>query len=145
MAAPSHGRWARPIQTGLLLFRRGMGPVLPGGGLMADTAIAPTLAESGYELPYWSAVGDSDGATAGRSMEEQLTPILRVNGCPAVPDAAQDGGYRPDALRTAENYYTPEKGYTDGERLCTRILSGGGWYAAYRLYSDEEHAARRNP
>ena len=49
------------------------GPVLPGGGLMANTAIAPTLAESGCELPYWVCVGDSDGATAGRSMEEQLT------------------------------------------------------------------------
>lgn len=119
------------------------GPVLPGGGLMADTAIAPTLAESGCELPYWVCVGDSDGATAGRSMEEQLTPILRVNGCPAVPDAAQDGGYRPDALRTAENYYTPEKGYTDGERLCTRIYQAadGTPRIGYTVMKNMPHGA----
>ena len=119
------------------------GPVLPGGGLMADTAIAPALAESGCELPYWVCVGDSDGATAGRSMEEQLTPILRVNGCPAAPDAAQDGGYRPDALRTAENYYTPEKGYTDGERLCTRIYqaSDGTPRIGYTVMKNMPHGA----
>lgn len=119
------------------------GPVLPGSGLMADTAICPELTEKGFELPYWVCVGDNDGATAGCRMEEQLTPVLRANRCPAKVDKAEDGGYHPDAIRTGENFYTVQKGYTDGERLFTRLYQAadGTPRVGYTVMKNMPHGA----
>lgn len=119
------------------------GPVLPGGGLMADTAIRPELQEQGYAMPYWVCVGDSDGATSGRSMEEQLTPMLQANKCISQQNTAEDGGWHPDIVYTGENYYTVESGYTEGERLFTRIYTtaDGTPRVGYTVVKNMPHGA----
>ena len=118
------------------------GPVLPGNGLMADTAISPALSDSGCELPYWVCAGDSDGATSGVCMKEQLEPVLKANGCTA-PESEEEGGFRPDAVRDGQNYYTQEKGYQSGDRFYTRLYTAadGMPRVGYTVMKNMPHGA----
>lgn len=118
------------------------GPVNVPGGLISHQVIAPELTEGGWEMPYWVCVGDNDPVTAGTSMEEQLTPMLKANGCPAAASVTEDGGYCPDDVRTGE-FYPRQNGYEAGERLHTRAYVGpdGEARVCYTRMKDMPHGA----
>ena len=69
------------------------------------------FAEKGYEIPFWICVGDSD-AKAAADREDELDIVLPANGCDRTAEGAWDAG----------NRYTADKGYTQGERLSTRVF-----------------------
>ncbi len=66
--------------------------------------------ESGYEMPFWICVGDSDGK-ASAFREDELDIVLPANGCDRSTEEI-----------LGEEFYTKEKGYTQGERFNTRIF-----------------------
>lgn len=45
---------------------------------------------------------------------------------------AEDGGYRPDEVRTGA-FYSGQKGYAEGDRLYTRVYSGPGLWCTLGL------------
>lgn len=99
------------------------GPVRAPGGIMQPTALCPALAASGYQLPYWVTVGDSDPAAAV-DLDEQLEVMLAVNGCEPKPAQGLFTRYAPDEVRTGQNWYTPARGYRQGERFTTCLYNG---------------------
>ena len=96
------------------------GPVRAPGGIMQPQALCPALIPSGYQLPYWVTVGDSDPA-APVDLDEQLEVMLAVNGCTCRPAEDLFTRYAPDEIRTGENWYTAENGYRQGGRFCTYV------------------------
>lgn len=118
------------------------GPVHVPGGLISHQAIEPELLEGGWEMPYWVCAGDNDPVTTLESMEEQLTPLLKANHCTSASSEAEDGGYRPDEVRTGA-FYSGQKGYAEGDRLYTRVYSGpdGEARVCYTLMKNMPHGA----
>lgn len=55
---------------------------------------------------------------------------------------AEDGGYRPDEVRTGA-FYSGQKGYAEGDRLYTRVYSGpdGEARVCYTLMKNMPHGA----
>lgn len=92
-------------------------------GLVAHEAICPALVEEEYELPSWICAGDQDAVTGPTDAAEQLGPLLAANRCRAMP-AQNVWGFVPDGIRSAD-YYTPEKGYKQGERFFTGVFQDG--------------------
>ncbi len=70
-----------------------------------------TFAESGYEMPFWIVVGDSD-SKAGADREPELDIILRANHCERSSEEIWNG----------ENHYTEEAGFAEGNRFHTRVF-----------------------
>lgn len=73
------------------------------------------FAASGYEMPFWICVGDSD-AKAAANRDDELGIVLPANGCDPASEQAWDG----------ENHYTADAGYLDGARMDTRVFSTAG-------------------
>ncbi|MBQ1531209.1 MAG: hypothetical protein IIZ57_03610 [Solobacterium sp.] len=67
--------------------------------------------DSGYDMPFWICVGDSDGK-ASADREDELDILIPVNHCVRTSNEVWDG----------TNHYTKENGYTDGERFTTRVF-----------------------
>lgn len=99
------------------------GPVRVPGGIMQPTAFCPAFAASGCQLPYWVTVGDSDPAAAV-DLDEQLEVMLAANGCKTSLAEGLFTRYAPDEMRTGQNWYTPARGYRQGERFTTYIYNG---------------------
>ncbi|MBQ6451507.1 MAG: hypothetical protein IJJ29_06255 [Solobacterium sp.] len=66
--------------------------------------------DSGYEMPMMIFVGDSDGK-ASSYREDELDILLKANHCS-----------RDTEKILGEEYYTAEKGYTQGDRFYTRVF-----------------------
>lgn len=73
------------------------------------------FAASGYEMPFWICVGDSD-AKAAANRDDELGIVLPANGCDPASEQAWDG----------RNHYTADAGYLDGDRMDTRVFSTAG-------------------
>ena len=87
---------------------------------LAHPVYMERLRAEGYEMPAWICVGDQDPAADLGSLREQLEYLLPANGCRAEEDGSLFG-YACDAERTAENYYTKERGYREGDRFRTAV------------------------
>lgn len=87
---------------------------------LAHPVYMEKLREEGYEMPAWICVGDQDPAAGVESLREQLEYLLPVNGCRIEEDGSLFG-YRCDEKRTAENYYTEDQGYLEGNRFHTEV------------------------
>lgn len=115
-------------------------------GLVQDDAISPELLSSGYELPYWIYVGDNDPAT-GTDVDGQLELMLAANGCSKKPcqNPMSATRFAPDEVRTGENYYTPSRGYVQGDRFQTLIYHGpdGMPRVGYTVMKNMPHGAIR--
>lgn len=66
--------------------------------------------DSGFEMPFWICVGDSDGKAAA-NREDELDIILPANHL----------SRESEEIRRAE-YYTKEKGYAQGDRFFSRVF-----------------------
>lgn len=89
-----------------------------GPGLSAVKVLGPGeyvycdgFEDSGYEMPFWTVVGDSD-SKAGAFREDELDILLKANGCDRSTEEIWNG----------ENHYLKEKGYLEGERFFTRVF-----------------------
>lgn len=81
--------------------------------------------ESGLQMPVFAVDGDNDHGSwkVFDKRLEFMDGMLRANGCRMLPEETDFNlRYRPDGVRTQENYYTPENGYTDGERFRTYVF-----------------------
>lgn len=105
-------------------------------------AISPSMESSGYELPYWVTVGDSDAAAAV-DVDEQLDVMLAVNGCRRRPAEGLSTRFAPDEIRTGENWYTPDRGYKQGGRFKTFLYhaSDGTPRVGYTVMQNMPHGA----
>lgn len=110
--------------------------------VVMDDAVAPSLEASGFELPYWVTVGDNDPA-AVVDVDEQLEPLLKVNGCALRPAQGLTTRFAPDEIRTGDNWYTPERGYRQGSRFTTLVYRGqdGEVRVGYTVMKDMPHGA----
>lgn len=80
--------------------------------VMGSYYYEPHFAESGYEMPVWICVGDNDNK-AGAYREDELDVMLPANGCLRESEKILD----------EHNCYTADKGFKEGNRLCTRVFS----------------------
>ena len=80
-------------------------------GAMYQPTIQPAFLEKNLRTPYFVCIGDQDPAARPESLDEQVDTVVKVNGL------AKEA----DEIRTGENYYTKENGYTSGDRFTTRI------------------------
>lgn len=116
------------------------GPV-KAPGLVTHQAISPKLLEEGYEMPCWICAGDNDPVTTPSDSLDQLEPLLAANHC-----AAQRGedvcGFIPHELWQKE-YYTPQKGYVQGDRFSTRVFrdTNGEFRVGYTIMKNMPHGA----
>ena len=111
-------------------------------GVIQHHAVMPEFLQGGYEMPYWVCVGDNDPA-AGLDVDGQLEPMLEANGCAKRPAEGMPSRFAPDEVRTGENWYTPEKGYKQGERFTTMVYHGadGSPRVGYTVMRDMPHGA----
>lgn len=111
-------------------------------GVIQHHAVMPEFLQEGYDMPYWVCVGDNDPA-AGLDVDGQLEPMLEANGCAKRPAEGMTSRFAPDEVRTGENWYTPEKGYKQGERFTTMVYHGvdGSPRVGYTVMRDMPHGA----
>ncbi len=71
--------------------------------------------DSGYEMPFWIFVGDSD-SKASAFREDELDIVLAANHCDRSSEEIWD----------KDNHYTAANGYSEGERFFTRVFRNAG-------------------
>lgn len=83
------------------------------------------LLASGYEIPCFICAGDGDDKVPlGDDMDSLLENMLKANRCAVKEATVRDPmKFVPDAVHTGENCYTPQNGYTDGERFRTFVYN----------------------
>lgn len=89
------------------------------------------LLQSGYEMPFWYCVGDSDGK-ASAEREDEVDFMLAANGCS-----------REHEERWGVTHYPAESGYAEGERFSTRAFRNvnGSVRVGFTVMRDMPHGA----
>lgn len=77
---------------------------------IASYVYHPDFIDSGYELPIWIIVGDSD-TKAGSYRDDELEIVLPLNGCIT------------DNVETLSDEYTKKNNYIEGDRFNTKVYS----------------------
>lgn len=83
-----------------------------------------TLLHDGWEMPMFAVNGDLDHKmdVPRRSYKELFRTFILLNGgIPEGPAVGVPWNWKYDEIWSAENRYTPENGYTQGERLRTYV------------------------
>lgn len=70
--------------------------------------VSPDFVDKGYDIPFWIACGDADDK-AGELESDEVQKVLSANGCDAAVGEGLD----------AHAFYTPDKGYAQGNRFST--------------------------
>jgi poly(3-hydroxybutyrate) depolymerase len=103
------------------------------------------LLSSGYEIPCFICAGDSDEKVPlWDELDSLLENMLKANRCALKEAQVRDPmKFIPDCVRTGENYYTGENGYTDGERFKTYLYnnSDGHPRVGFTLMKNMPHGA----
>lgn len=101
------------------------------------------LLHNGWQMPIFAINGDLDHKmdVPRRSYSILFDHFIRLNGGTPRPDTHFLGAAADD-VRTAENYYTPDRGYSQGHRLTTWVFRCDGVdMVCYTSVKDMPHGA----
>jgi poly(3-hydroxybutyrate) depolymerase len=78
----------------------------------------------GYDLPCFICAGDNDEKVAWEDVDCLLENMLKINHCETKEDQSDiPVTFTPDEIRDANNYYTKENKYIDGDRFQTFVYN----------------------
>lgn len=98
---------------------------------------------SGWQMPYFVYLGDSDPAAARGSDGPTLGRMLAAGGCRVRPTDRDVPPFVPDEVYTGENHYTAGCGYAEGGRMTAYVYRAeeGAPFAALTVLRDMPHGA----
>lgn len=125
------------------------GPAMPTANLNGaeETALCDGVYAqfpgSGWQMPYFVYLGDSDPAAARGSDGPTLGRMLAAGGCRAQPTGQDVPPFVPDEVYTGENHYTPHRGYAEGGRMTAYVYCAeeGVPVTAMTVMRDMPHGA----
>lgn len=118
----------------------------PWNGPNNNVDFAP-LIESGLEMPMFAFVGDNDHGGMnhnGGYSDIYLQNIMTIDNCPRIPfETKIDVHWFTPEIRTGENHYLKELGYTEGDRFKTYIYRNdrGEERVGYTIMKNMPHGA----
>lgn len=91
------------------------------------------LLDSGYDIPFWYYVGDSDNKAALGDRESEIDFMTAANGCSRDSEVVWD----------SSEHYPSDEGYLQGDRLSTRAFAnaGGSVRVGFTVMRDMPHGA----